>query len=87
MPSQFASLPRRLPLSRREEAEEAVVEMEQQGVIERSTSAWSSPVVLVTKKDGTTRFCVDYQKLNDVTQDSYPLPRIDDTIDTLSGAQ
>ena len=62
--------------------------MERQGVIERSTSAWSSPVVLVTKKDGTTRFCVDYRKLNDITQkDSYPLPRIDDTIDALSGAQ
>ena len=80
--------PQRLPLSRREEAEEAVIEMEQQGVTERSTSDWSSPVVLVTKKDGTTQFCVEYRKLNDVTQkDSYPLPRIDDTIDALSGAQ
>ena len=57
-------------------------------MIERSTSAWSSPVVLDTKKDGTTQFCVDHRKLNDVTQkDPYPLPRIDDTIDALSGAQ
>ena len=57
------------------------------GVIEESNSPWSSLVVLVTKKDGSTRFCVDYRKLNDVTKkDSYPLPRIDDTLTTLSGS-
>ncbi len=57
------------------------------GVIEESNSVWSSPVVLVTRKDGTTRFCVDYRKLNDVTKkDSYPLPRTDDTLTTLSGS-
>ena len=80
--------PRRLPLSKRKQAEEAIEEMELQGVIEPSASAWSSPVVLVTKKDGSTRFCVDYRRLNDVTQkDSYPLPRIDDTLDALAGAR
>ncbi|CAF4775454.1 unnamed protein product, partial [Rotaria sp. Silwood2] len=56
-----------------------------QDSIEPSTSPWCSPVVLVRKKDGTTRFCVDYRKLNDITvKDSFPLPRIDDIFDQLS---
>ena len=67
--------PRRLPLAKRNETDQAVTEMLQQGIIEPSSSPWCSPVVLVKKKDGSTRFCVDYRKINDVTQkDSYPLP-------------
>lgn len=55
--------------------------------IEPSTSPWCSPVVLVKKKDGTTRFCVDYRKLNDATtKDSFPLPRLDDIFDQISGS-
>ena len=80
--------PRRLPLAKREEAERAVREMQERDVIEPSASPWSSPIVLVRKKDGSTRFCVDYRKLNDVTnKDSYPLPRIDDTLEALGGAK
>ena len=57
-------------------------------MIEPSASPWSSPIVLVRKKDGSTRFCVDYRKLNEVThKDSYPLPRIDDTLEALCGAK
>ena len=57
-------------------------------VIQPSTSPWASPIVIVRKKDGSARFCVDYRKLNAITRkDAYPLPRIDDTLDTLSGSQ
>ena len=51
-------------------------------------SPWSSPIVLVQKKDHSTRFCVDYRALNDVTRkDSYPLPNIQDCFDALGGTK
>lgn len=80
--------PRRLPFAKQEEVATLLTEMQQNDIIEPSQSPWASPIVLVRKKDGSTRFCVDYRRLNDITKkDSYPLPRIDDTLDTLSGNQ
>jgi hypothetical protein len=80
--------PRRLPFGKRQIERDAVHNMLERGVIEPSISPWASPVVLVTKKDGTARFCVDYRKLNDVTvKDAYPLPRIDECLDSLAGAK
>ena len=62
--------------------------MLERGVIEPSASPWASTVVLVQKKDGSTKFSIDYRKVNDATKkDAYPLPRIDATLDTLNGSQ
>jgi len=61
--------------------------MLQNDVIQPSSSPWASPVVLVQKHDVSQRFCIDYRKLNRVTKkDAYPIPQIDDTLDTLSGS-
>ncbi|GBM66543.1 Retrovirus-related Pol polyprotein from transposon 297 [Araneus ventricosus] len=80
--------PRRLPLARKEEVDNLVKEMVDNGIIEESSGPWTSLIVLVKKKDGSTRFCVDYRKLNKITKkNSYPLPRIDDTLDALNGSQ
>ena len=79
---------RRTPPNRREDMTRLLGEMSNKSVIQPSTSPWASPVVLVRKKDGSHRFCIDYRKVNAVTRkDAYPLPRIDDTLDTLSGSQ
>ena len=62
--------------------------MLQKGYIRPSSSPWGSPAIFVDKKDGSLRMCVDYRQLNDVTiKNKYPLPRIDDLFDQLSGAK
>jgi Reverse transcriptase (RNA-dependent DNA polymerase) len=71
----------------RQLVEEQVRKMLKQKVIEPSISPWSAPVVLVKKKDGKWRFCVDYRKLNAVTTKTiYPLPRIDESLTRLKGS-
>lgn len=70
------------------EIERQVQELQAQGLVQEGHGAWSSPVVLVQKKDGSWRFCVDYRRLNEVTvQDAYPLPRIDESLDALGGSK
>ena len=65
-----------------------VDKMLEYNIIQESESPWCSPVVLVRKKNGKIRFCVDYRKLNQVTKkDSFPMPRIDDTLDWLEKAK
>ncbi|OWZ06564.1 hypothetical protein PHMEG_00021159, partial [Phytophthora megakarya] len=67
--------------------EENVEKMLTAGVIEEGDGAWGFPVLLVRKKDGEVRFCIDYRALNKVTKkDVYPLPRIDETLEALGGA-
>ena len=79
---------RRYPAARREEERQLVEDMLAIGIIQESNSAWSSPTVLVKKKDGTTRFCIDYRRLNQATKvDAYPLPHIEDSLNTLGGAR
>ena len=78
---------RRMPFAVRREVARQLKMMQNLGVIQPSCSPWASPVVLVPKKDGSHRFCVDYRELNSVTKlDSYPLPRIDDLLDQLDQA-
>ena len=79
--------PRRIPQHLREQVEMQKEKMLSNGVIEESSSPWCSPVVLVRKRDGSVRFCVDLRAVNSATQPiAYPLPRIDDALDGLSGA-
>lgn len=80
--------PRRVPLHLQQEVSEHIKQMQGKGIIQPSCSPWAAPVVPVRKKDGGLRFCVDYRKLNEVTKkDAYPLPRIDDALDSLHSAQ
>ena len=79
--------PRRIPQALHSQVEDQVQSMLDNDIIQPSASPWSAPIVLVKKSDGAFRFCVDYRRLNAVTvKDCYPLPRIDETLDSLSGA-
>ena len=80
--------PRRLPVSQQELVDKELDKMEAQGIIEPSDSPWSSPLVIVTKKTGDIRVCVDYRAINNVMRKSaIPLPRIQKCLDSLSGSK
>ena len=80
--------PYRVPESRRDAIPEMVGRMLRLRVIEESCSAWSSPVILVPKPDGTFRFCNDFRRLNKVSEfDAYPMPRVDELIERLGPAR
>ena len=77
----------RTPLHKQRLIEDCLDEMLCDGVIQPSSSPWASPVTLVPKRDGSTRFCVDYRRLNEVTiKDTYPLPVISDIFDQVAGS-
>jgi len=78
---------RRHPFQHLEWIDKKVEEMRKHGINEPAASPWASNVVLVKKKDGTLRFCIDYRRLNSVTrQDNYTLPLIDNCLNALSGS-
>jgi hypothetical protein len=65
-----------------------IIDLLRKDLIEPASGAWGFPVVIVKKKDGSARFCIDYRRLNAVTvRDVYPLPRIDETLEQLGGAK
>ncbi|XP_078239157.1 uncharacterized protein LOC144585831 [Pogona vitticeps] len=72
----------------RDKVRKELDEMLRENIIVPSSSPWSSPIVLVDKPDGSIRFCVDYRKLNRVTTpDAYPMPRLDNLIETIGGCR
>jgi hypothetical protein len=80
--------PYRIPEARREAVSSEVKYMLELGVIEESTSEWSSPIVLIPKPNGTWRFCNDFRKLNEVSKfDAYPMPRVDELFERLGKAR
>jgi len=84
----IAKRPYRMATDELKELKEQLQELQEKGYIRPSSSPWGSPVLLVRKKDGSLRMCIDYRSLNEVTiKNKYPLPKIDDIFDQLQGAK
>jgi hypothetical protein len=80
--------PRRKSFPEKQAIEQEIRKMLENGQIMPSKSPWGAPVVLVKKKDGSLRFCIDFRRLNEVTKkDAYPLPRIEECLDALNGSK
>ena len=87
-PVPFKDSHTRIPPSQFEPLRKLLKNMEEVGAIRKSNSPWSSSIVLVKKKDGNLRFCIDLRKLNARTvKDAYALPRIEETLDYLAGSK
>ncbi|GFY17694.1 hypothetical protein TNCV_1074291 [Trichonephila clavipes] len=79
---------RRLSFSENQDVNKQIDEWLEQGIVRPSSFEYASPIVLVKKKDGTTRLCVDYRRLNrKLVKDRFPLPLIEDVLDRLQGAK
>ncbi|UYV62717.1 hypothetical protein LAZ67_2001693 [Cordylochernes scorpioides] len=80
--------PYRVPICDQQEIRNQIQQRLENGIIEQSFSPFSSPVTLVTKRDKTKRFCIDYRKVNElISSDVHPLPRIEDILDRLAQAK
>ena len=87
-PFPFKERPRNIPEGLLQEVKDHLEHMLNVGAIKSSNSAWSNVVVLVRKKDGGLRFCIDFRHLNSCTKkDAFPLPRIHDAINALQGSK
>jgi hypothetical protein len=80
--------PYRMSVEELKELKKQLTELQEAGYIRPSSSPWGAPVLIVQKKDGSQRMCVDYRSLNDVTiKNKYPLPRIEDLFDQMRGVR
>jgi hypothetical protein len=77
-----------IPYHHRDYVRKEIDDMMRMGIIERSNSAWNSPILLVPKANGELRMCLDSRKLNSLTKvDTYPMPRVQETLDSLKNAK